>query len=259
MRVVRCPRCGHENRAAISVSICDRCACDISTLPDLYQQPTDRDLRLNPDEVVVQERPVAAPPEVVAPQPAPIRVPAERPRARRNPLAVIGRVLLALAAVTAGVMGGLALAIGSALQAEPHLAGSIAILAAAAAICGLVMVLIGGSPDRSTGVTVGLRAAGFLLAVMGVWAVTVISHGAIRGERPPAVSSDEPVEVITTGPMMGGPGMGMGPGTMGGAPGPGMGPMGRPGMPPEGSGATPPVGPPSGGAAKGGTRPMGER
>ena len=251
MKVVRCPRCGHENRAAISVSICDRCACDISTAPDLYSQPTERDLRLSSEEVIVQERLVAAPPEPAVAEPA---APARQPPARRNPVAVIGRVLLAAAAVTVGVMGGLSLATGSALEADPHLAGSIAILAAAASISGLVMVLVGGSPDRSHGVTLGLRAAGFLLAAMGVWAVTVISHGAIGGGPSAEASPDQPAEVITTGPMVGGPGAGMGPegGMMGGAPPPGMGPMGGPGMTPEGSGAPPPVGPPSGGEPKGG-------
>jgi hypothetical protein len=226
------------------VSICDRCACDISTAPDLHNQPVGRDLRVHIEEVIAQERVTAPPPEPVAAEPpAPVVRVAEAPPARRNPLAVVGRLLLAATAVTVGVAGGLALVTGSALEADPHLAGSIAILAAAASICGLVLVLVGSSPDRSTGVTIGLRTAGFLLAAMGVWAVTVISHGAITGGARPEASVDQPPPVITTGPMMGMPGGMPGPGMGGeGSMMEGSGPMGPPGMAPmEGSGP-PPVG-----------------
>lgn len=240
--MARCPRCGHENRAAISLSICDRCGCDISTAPELQGQPLERDLRVRTEEVIVQEGVTVAPSEAAVME-TPTSGPPEKPPARRNPLAVVGRVLLAAAAVAVGVTGGISLAAGSALEADPQLAGSIAILAAAAAVCGLVLVLVGGSRDRSTGVTVGLRIAGFLLAAMGVWAVTVLSHGALVGKPPGDIPSEQALTPVTGRPMMGGPPMGMGPdGMQGGM----MRGPGQPGGPSGQAAGPPPVGPPAG-------------
>ncbi|MBM3498414.1 MAG: hypothetical protein FJX74_07050 [Armatimonadetes bacterium] len=247
MRVVRCPRCGHENRAAISVSICDRCAADISTAPDLNARGDERDLRINPAEVVVEEIPTALVEEATRPEPT-ASPPAGAPLGPRL-LALLGRLLLAAAAVGIGIAGGLSFRLGTALEADQQLAGSIAILAAASGISGLVLLLVGGSPDRSQGVTWGLRTVGFLLAVLGVWAVTVIAHVAIQGREPPDGVPQGRPETMVPGPIAG-PGMAMEPGA-GGAPMPE--PMGAPGAMPEMMGGEAPPwhgegsGPPSGG------------
>jgi hypothetical protein len=216
MKVVRCPRCGHENRAAISLSICDRCGADISTATDLNARSDNRDLRLKPTEVVVEPIPAASQ-EPPPPAPTPVAPPRPKEPLGRRVVAFIGRALLAAAAIAGGVAGGLWLRLGTALDSDPQLAGSIAILAAASAISGLVLILIGGSPDRSQSVTWGLRSVGFLLATLGVWAVTVIAQGALSDYQPGDSVDRVTPQMMGPGPM-GGPGM-MGPGGSGpGAP-----------------------------------------
>ena len=262
MRVVRCPRCGHENRAAISVSICDRCGHDISTLPNALSQPAERDLRLNPDQVIVVEPIGAGPaPPVTRQTVAPVRPVAPQGSLAARVGLFIGRVILAVAALTVGLVAGVSRTAGSALEADQYIAGSVAIVAIAAAISGLVMMLVGGSPDRSQRITFGLRALGFLLTTVGTWTVTAIAHGPV-GEAGTGQPVDAPpAEMMLQqmpGTMPGGPGhpgegTGM-PGAGGSAP-PGMGPPGAPGRPP-GAPMAGPEGPisPGGATAPGGGR-----
>jgi hypothetical protein len=206
VKVVQCPRCGHENRAAISLSICDRCGADISTLLDLRPGPTERDLRATAAEALREEVTAAMAPELAPSKPAPEAAPPAptTPWARRA-AALIGRLLLAVAALALGVATGISLTAGSALQADQYIAGSVAILASATAISGLVMLLTGSSPKRSERITLGLRTLGFVLTLTGVWAVTTIAVTSARETPPEATAPDFAPGMMMRGPTMGSP------------------------------------------------------
>ncbi|MGQ9731214.1 MAG: hypothetical protein ACUVX8_08045 [Candidatus Zipacnadales bacterium] len=175
MRIVRCPRCGRENRSALSLTLCDGCGYDISTLGDSSAQPLHS---FEVPEVTVIEPIVAATdqvevPPVVVPQPSPSRDPLTRI------LWALLRLMCAAFAAAAGVYIGRSLTMGSALSSDTHLAGSVAILAAAVALSGFVLILVGPGAERVQGITLGLRALGFILVVLGIWAVTSITYGPV--------------------------------------------------------------------------------
>lgn len=210
--MVRCLRCGHENRAAISLSICDKCGSDISILPDLSQPSNERDLRVKPDEFVVTEAP-AAPTGPASPPPSAPSAPATSVPLAWAALTFFGRILIAVAALAAGVSAGLSLQTGTALASDEYAAGSIAILAAAAAISGLIMILVSGGRERSHRVTFGVRALGFLLTALGVWAVTTIAHVMVREEHGSIPIEPRGPQITWPGPGVARPDTLMGPGT----------------------------------------------
>jgi hypothetical protein len=208
VQVVRCPRCGQENRGAVSVTLCSRCGCDLSLLAGPGDLDAGARRVAEPDEYAIEEF-VPQPEEL----PPPAAAAPERPAAP-GALDVVARTILAVSAIALGLGGGLIVGAGSALAGDPQIAGSVVILAAAAGLSGLVMVLIGGS-DRSPRSSLGLRAVGFLLAAVGVWAATTLAGGPIREALQEQAAAETPAPAPQGSPMMPGgmmmppPGSGM--------------------------------------------------
>ncbi|HJN18060.1 MAG TPA: hypothetical protein QGH10_21350, partial [Armatimonadota bacterium] len=162
MRIVVCPQCGHQNRSAIVATICDSCGDDISTVA-AANEVADR-FEAEPDDPVLT--PATAPVEDVAPEPEPEDDPA--PPEKIAWIAV--RLVLSAAVIYGSITLSLKVPLGSALAGDPLLAGSVAILGGAAAVSGLVLLLV-GTGHKSGGVTLSLRGLGVLLAFIGIWAV----------------------------------------------------------------------------------------
>ncbi len=175
MRVIVCPACSHENRPSVRASTCDRCGADISLLAGPPSPP-----------------PAASPPPVEAPAPAAPTAPAPRPtttepRPRGVSADLLGRFVLAILALAAGLYAGLVLRCGSALSVESDGAESVAMLAAAVAISGLVL-LLSGSGSGAQRIATGLRLLGLTLALLGTTVVVALLQKRAE-ETPPSTSS----------------------------------------------------------------------
>lgn len=175
--MVPCPRCGHENRATVVVTLCDRCGEDISSAALAEQTP--------PLAPVPADAPPKAEPAPAHREPTDAGEPDAAPGFARRALSLLGRLALAGAAAAAGVFGSQRIHIGTALSADRYIAGSVAILACAAGMIGLVLVLVGSSPGRSQSVSLGCRLLGFVLACCGILvAVALVLQGG-QEELPP--------------------------------------------------------------------------
>jgi hypothetical protein len=214
--MVPCPRCGHQNRATVVVTLCDRCGEDISSATQAEQAP-----RLPPPQEDVGPEAEPAP---AGREPTAAGEPDASPGFGRRALSVLGRLALAGLATGVGVFGSQKIHIGTALSADRYIAGSVAILACAAGMIGLVLVLVGSSPHRSQSVSVGCRLLGFALASSGTLvAVALVLQGG-QEEFPPPMP-DDMLEMMPPDGVMGEP-----------FPGPEIGEPGGPPPGPEGSG-----------------------
>ena len=247
MRIVVCPGCGHQNRSAIVATICDQCGDDISTV--MSGSGVAEAFELEPEETVSE------PTEARASDASDDAKLAPEPRGSIMLFAL--RFLAAGGVVATSVYVSLRVPLGSALAGDAMLAGSVAILGGAAAVSGLIMIVI-GAERKSSGMTLGMRLLGIMLAFIGTWCVATISTqgGLDRRSAPSGAgirqSYDDQLG-IPGGP--GWPGSGMsGPGGPGpGGPGPGGPGPGGPGSGGPGPGGPGPGGPGSGG----GGRPQG--
>jgi hypothetical protein len=193
VRVIQCPRCHHLNRPSVRAAICDRCGEDISlyVVPAIPAEPGPAQEPLTPVE--------------------PVAVPAASSASEVSGADLLGRGLLAIAAVSAGCYAGFQLETGSALSLDPYGAGSVAVLSAALGFSGLVL-LLAGSGKGAQGVSVGLRLLGVVLAVVGTMAAVAL----VLQPAPPAggVGTGQPMVVYPMAPIRAGstaPSMGSGP------------------------------------------------
>jgi hypothetical protein len=188
---VTCPQCGHENRPSIAATICDRCGEDISVLAPAQQPPEAAPARVEPPP---QPEPTPAPRE-----PAKAAEAVRKPALAKRAVSLLGRLLLASLAIALGVFVSQTIRIGTALSADPQIGGSVAILAVAAGMIGLVLMLVGSGAGRSQAITVGGRLLGFVLATCGVFvAVAVLTHGVVEQEE----LARPPIGMPDTMPMM---------------------------------------------------------
>ncbi len=243
MRLVTCPQCGHENRVSVVVTICDRCGEDISAV-----SPAEEARLPQPNRDV--GRPAEASPAIApAADQASAREIVEAPRG--IPVSLVGRVFLAALAVAIGLIGSQSVRMGSAMASDPQIAGSIAILAVAAAVIGLVVLLVGSSSRQSEGLGPAVRAIGFLLACFGTLAaVALVTEGTRELPRvetfgvpdmsPPPLPMGPMLDPETGQPMPGFPAFqGSPPGPEGEGPEPPGMPQASPDEPPTAAGQPP--------------------
>ncbi len=123
-------------------------------------------------------------------EPAEVEEPRRAVGSARTAFSFLGRLALAGVAAAVGGFGSQKIRIGTALAADRYIAGSVAILACAAGMIGLVLLLVGSSPRRSQSISLGSRLLGFVLASCGIFvAVALVLQGG-EEEFPPAMPDE---------------------------------------------------------------------
>lgn len=177
---ITCPQCGHVNRTSIAATLCDRCGDDISSVAPAEPQPEPTSA---PKEPGPKPEPAPKPSELTE-----VEKPGRRVGFARVALSFLGRLVLAGLAVTLGVLGSQRIRIGTALASDPHIAGSVAILACAAGMIGVVLLLAGSGSRRSETIDLRSRVLGFVLAFCGAFiGVALVVQGGEEQSLPPPI------------------------------------------------------------------------
>jgi hypothetical protein len=209
MQLIQCPRCGHENRPSVTATTCDRCGEDISlAVAPIPDGPFAFETlpRLGTPSA---EAPTAAEPEPpTSAEPGPPAEAAEEPAERPGLATLLPRAVLAVLAIGLGVYASATVRLGNALTIDPYAAGSVAVLGAATAVAGLVLLLSASGGRRTQRLPAGVRLLGFLLAVVGTLvALALVSQPEPESPatRPPPAATVLPTFPLAPGPVRPGP------------------------------------------------------